>query len=189
MDAKATTPGDAQRGAPSVRLGKLTDELTGINNRRGFFARAQELFDWVSEHNGDCTAVVIDLDRLGYVNDAFGHHAGSELIRETAAALVSLSTEGDIVGRIGGDELALLRPSAGTPAATLQGEVSEVVARASRSDRPFGLAISVGVAVARAQEVETLDGLLSRADHSMYEHKQAGGGRPGAPHVRRARRG
>ncbi len=188
MEAKATTPSDAQHSVPSVRLGKLTDELTGIDNRRGFFTRPKELFDWLSAQDGDCTAVVIDLDRLGYVNDTFGHHAGSELIREAAAALVSLSMEGDIVGRLGGDELGLLRPSAGTPAAALQEEVSAVVARASRSDRPFGLAISVGVAVARAQEVETLDGLLSRADKAMYEHKRAGGGQAGAPHVRRGRR-
>jgi diguanylate cyclase (GGDEF)-like protein len=188
MDAKAATRAEAPFGVESVRLGELTDELTEINNRRGFFIRAQELFDRIAENNGDATAVVIDLDRLGYVNDTFGHHAGSELIREAAAALVAHSAEGDIVGRLGGDELALLRPSAGTPAQTLRDEIAGAVARASRADRPYGLAISVGVAVARAEEVGTLDTLLSRADQAMYEHKQAGGGQGGAPHVRRARR-
>ena len=63
-----------------------------------------------------------------------------------------------------------------------------MISRASRSDRPFGLAISVGVAVANADEVDNLDVLLWQADQAMYEHKRAGGGRVGPPHVRRGRR-
>ncbi len=164
------------------------DELTGLTNRRGFFDDAQRLFASVAERGGECTAVVIDLDRLGYVNETYGHHAGSELIREAAAALEALSRDGDVVGRLGGDELALLRPCGTHPGEALRDEISPVVARASRSDRPFGLAISVGVAVGPADELESLDTLLSDADAAMYEHKRAGGGRVGAPHVRRGRR-
>ena len=160
------------------------DELTQVNNRRSFFELAELRFGSAAE----CTAIVVDLDRLGYVNDTYGHHAGSELIRETAAALIALADPDDVVGRLGGDELALLRPQAVASTEELREQVSEVLASASRSDRPFGLSVSVGVASARADEVGTLDALLSLADDAMYEHKQAGGGRRGRPHVRRSRR-
>ena len=165
-----------------------TDELTGLANRRGFFEQAQRVFAAVAERGGECTAVVIDLDRLGYVNETYGHHAGSELIREAAAALEALAREGDVVGRLGGDELGLLRPSGTHPSDALRDQISTVISRASRSDRPFGLAISVGVTVANADQVDNLDVLLWHADQAMYEHKRAGGGRAGAPHVRRGRR-
>lgn len=187
MEAGATNLEDTGGGA-GVRLRASTDELTGINNRRGFFARAQEVFDRVHERDGECTAIVIDLDRLGVVNDAYGHHAGSELIREAAAALVAHSDPDDVVGRIGGDELVLLRPSSIPTAAGLRDEIAEAVARASRADRPYGLAVSVGVAVAPARQAATLDALLSRADQAMYEHKRSGGGQLRGPHVRRERR-
>lgn len=165
-----------------------TDELTGLPNRRGFFDQAQRVFAAVAERGGECTAVVIDLDRLGYVNETYGHHAGSELIREAAAALEALARDGDVIGRLGGDELALLRPAGSHPAERLRDQIATVISRASRSDRPFGLAISVGVAIAGADEVENLDRLLWHADQAMYEHKQAGGGRIGPAHVRRGRR-
>lgn len=165
-----------------------TDELTGLANRRGFFEQAQRLFAAVAERRGECTAVVVDLDRLGYVNETYGHHAGSELIREAAAALEALARDGDVLGRLGGDELALLRPAGTDPIEELREQIATAVSLASRSDRPFGLAISVGVAVVVADEVEGLDVLLGRADRAMYEHKQAGGGRAGPPHVRRGRR-
>jgi diguanylate cyclase (GGDEF)-like protein len=164
------------------------DELTGLANRRGFFEQAQRVFAAIAERGGECTAVVIDLDRLGYVNETYGHHAGSELIREAAAALAALAREGDVVGRIGGDELALLRPAGTHPSEALRDQIATAVSLASRSDRPFGLAVSVGVAVVGADKIENLDVLLWQADQSMYEHKRAGGGRTGAPHVRRGRR-
>lgn len=171
-----------------VREHSHTDELTGVNNRRGFFALGQDAFETALAADARCAAVFVDLNGLKHVNDTYGHHAGSELIRETAAALESMTREGDIVGRLGGDELALLRPSGVRSADQLRAEITSAVARASRSDRAFGLAVSVGVAVERASEVGTLDELLARADEAMYEHKRAEGGRDGGPHVRVARR-
>jgi diguanylate cyclase (GGDEF)-like protein len=166
----------------SVRTPSQTDELTGLNNRRAFFELALDAFHSELAADGECAAVFVDLDGLRHVNDTYGHHAGSELIREAAAALVAISEPRDILGRLGGDELALLRPGGTASAQELHQAIAESVAHASRADRPFGLAVSVGVAVAPTRDVRTLDGLLTRADLAMTAHKHGGAQRA---HVRR----
>ena len=164
------------------------DELTGLNGRARFFELAHEAFDRARAASAEITAVVIDLDRLAYVNDTYGHHAGTELIRETGAALEAIAQEGDIIGRLGGDEFALLRPGAVASRDALWEQISTAARRASRSDKPFGLQVSVGVAVAQADTVASLDALMAQADDAMYEHKQEGGGTEGPPHARRSSR-
>jgi diguanylate cyclase (GGDEF)-like protein len=164
------------------------DDLTNLNGRRRFFELAHAAFAEAREAGAECTAVVIDLDRLAYVNDNYGHHAGTELIRETGAAMAAIADENDIVGRLGGDEFALLRPGGVASKEELWWQISTAAKRAGRSDQPFGLAVSVGVAVARADEVASLDELMARADDAMYEHKQEGGGIEGPPHARQQAR-
>jgi diguanylate cyclase (GGDEF)-like protein len=164
------------------------DELTGLNGRKRFFELALAAFETARAASAECTAVVIDLDRLAHVNDTYGHHAGSELIRETGAALAAIADENDIVGRLGGDEFALLRPGGVASREELWWQISTAAKRASRSDQPFGLSVSVGVAVGRADDIASLDLLMARADEAMYEHKQEGGGEDGPPHARREAR-
>ena len=164
------------------------DELTGINGRQRFFELAQVAFGEARVAGAECTAVVIDLDRLAYINDTYGHHTGTELIRETGAALAAVAGESDIIGRLGGDEFALVRPGGVTSKEELWWQISTAAKRAGRSDQPYGIAISVGVAVAAADEVGSLDELMARADQAMYQHKREGGGEGGPPHARQQAR-
>jgi diguanylate cyclase (GGDEF)-like protein len=164
------------------------DELTGLNGRRRFFELAQAAFDKAKDAGDEITAIVIDLDRLAYVNDTYGHHAGTELIRETGAALEAIAEETDIIGRLGGDEFAVLRPHGIASRDALWIQISTTAKRASRSDQPFGLEVSVGVATGKADVVASLDALMAQADDSMYEHKQDRGGTEGPPHARRSAR-
>ncbi len=161
------------------------DDLTGLNGRRRFFEHAQAAFGEARAAGAPCVAAIIDLDRLDFVNDTYGHHTGTELIRETGAALAAIALEGDVIGRIGGDEFALLRAGGTTSNEELLYQISTAAKRASGADKPFALAVSVGVAVVHADEVASLDDLMALADDAMYEHKRAGGGSIGAPHARR----
>jgi diguanylate cyclase (GGDEF)-like protein len=165
------------------------DQLTGLDARGPFFEHAKAAFGDARRERLECTAVIIDLDRLDFVNDTFGHHTGTELIRETGAALQAIAKPGDVIGRIGGDEFALLRVGGSTSKEELWFQISTVAKHASGGDRPFALAVSVGVAKARADEIDSLDALMAIADDAMYEHKRAGGGSHGAPHARRQARG
>jgi diguanylate cyclase (GGDEF)-like protein len=186
MDAESPTASGDVDGR-TIASGSGIDELTQINDRRAFFMHAQAVFSAALERGLECTAVIVDLDRLEHVNDTYGHHAGSELIRETAAALAGIADEGDVVGRLGGDELALVRLGGGSGEA-LRREIAAGLARASRADRPYGLAVSVGVAIEDAAEAGSLDSLMARADDAMYGDKRARGGRSGPPHARRSPR-
>lgn len=164
------------------------DDLTGLNGRRRFFELAHAAFLEARAAGAECTAVVIDFDRLAYVNDTYGHHTGTELIRETGAALAAIAGESDIIGRLGGDEFALLRPGGVASKEELWWQISTAAKRASRSEQPYGITVSVGVAVAAADDVASLDELMARADDAMYEHKQEGGGEGGPPHARQQAR-
>ena len=165
------------------------DSLTGINNRRQFFELASAAFESARAAGIECTAAVIDLDRIDFVNDTYGHHVGTELIRETGAALAAIARPGDVIGRIGGDEFALLRTGSGSTKEEIWWQLSLAAKRAAGADKPFALSVSVGVAIARADRVESLDTLMALADEAMYEHKRAGGGSEGPPHARRQPRG
>jgi diguanylate cyclase len=164
------------------------DELTGLRTRRAFFALAEPAFDAAAKRKSECTAVIVDLDRLALVNRKHGYEAGNELIHEAAAAMSAIASEGDILGRLGGDEFVFLRPAGVDSPDELRAEIGDAIAEASRSDRPYGLAVSVGIVSMRASEVDSLDAFLSRADAAMYLHKVAGGGEEGRPHVRLNRR-
>ena len=165
------------------------DDLTGLNGRRRFFEQAQAAFGEARAVGAPCAAAIIDLDRLDFVNDTYGHHVGTELIRETGAALQEIALEGDVIGRIGGDEFALLRVGGTTSKEELLYLISTAAKRAGGGEKPFALAVSVGVAILHADEVGSLDDLMALADDAMYEHKRAGGGSIGAPHARRRPRG
>lgn len=164
------------------------DELTGLHTRGAFFARAQEAFADAVARRAKCAAVFIDLDRLQYVNDTFGHHIGSELLREAAAALSAIANPFDVVGRLGGDEFALLRPHCEESPEELRALVAAQVERGSQSGSPHGLEVSVGIAVVSTENVRSIDKLLSLADEDMYREKQAAGGQHRGPHVRRRER-
>jgi diguanylate cyclase (GGDEF)-like protein len=164
------------------------DDLTGLNNRQRFFDLALAAFRQASIDHVECMAAVIDLDRLDFVNNRFGHHTGTELIREAGAALAAIAGPGDVIGRLGGDEFALLRVGAVVSKEELWWQISTAAKHATGADKPFALAVSVGVAVARADTMPSLDAMMALADDAMYEHKQAGGGTPGPPHARRRAR-
>ncbi|MEE8333029.1 MAG: diguanylate cyclase [Alphaproteobacteria bacterium] len=154
-----------------------TDGLTGLLNRRAF---ASELDGRLARTSGDNTAgalFYIDLDNFKSVNDLHGHQKGDEVLREVARLLRDNSRPGDLVARLGGDEFALwldrTNENAAEARATVLLKAALCLAPFSGApDRPLG--ISVGVAVWRPVNNETLDALTQRADAAMYAIKNEG---------------
>ena len=152
----------------------LTDELTGLRNRRGFLVLADQSLRMARRAKARCALVFIDLDGLKRVNDTRGHAAGDALITDAATILTHVFRESDVVARVGGDEfavLALLDDHDGSTAVNtrLLGAIDKFNAQAVPSMR---VSMSIGIEELSSHSDTPLDVLLSRADRAMYEKKR-----------------
>ena len=153
-----------------------TDSLTGLPNRRDFLASCEQELRRAAHGDGPLAVAVIDVDHFKEVNDTHGHATGDRALVTFSQAVASVIRDVDTCGRLGGDEFALLLPDSDVDRAR------EVVERlrlelARRSLEANGqqvhIAISAGVA-ASCPGGDTVDGLLLRADHALYEAKEQG---------------
>jgi eukaryotic-like serine/threonine-protein kinase len=153
----------------------VTDELSGLANRRSFFEQAIREFEEAKRLGRDLSAVMLDIDHFKPINDTLGHAVGDEVIRHVGKRLAELARGDDIVGRYGGEEFALIITAGRGPAMRLaerlRSAVEEEVIPAG--DSTVKITVSVGVAVLTPQD-NTLEDLLVRADAALYEAKQAG---------------
>jgi diguanylate cyclase (GGDEF)-like protein len=157
----------------TVRHQATHDTLTGLPNRALF--RDRLLAELPAAVPGAHLSVLFcDLDRFKQINDALGHAAGDELLRQVAARLRAVIRPCDTVGRLSGDEFAIILPALVDPADAhgLAARVEECFAEPFRLEgREIAVGTSVGVAVHEAGA--TAEDLMKQADAAMYRHKQA----------------
>jgi diguanylate cyclase (GGDEF)-like protein len=152
----------------------LTDDLTGINNRRGFMFHAEELLKFARRAGYPLCLLYLDLDDLKQINDRFGHAAGDEALRNTARILAQTFRASDIIARLGGDEFAVLALD------TNESEIASVQKRLlgnlnahnARSEPGQGLSFSLGMIPVDMNAPLTTDQLLEQADAALYVDKQ-----------------
>jgi diguanylate cyclase (GGDEF)-like protein len=162
-----------QKVEDDVRRLSLTDELTGLHNRRSFFLLADQLMRSARRNDQSCLLFFIDLDGLKKTNDAHGHEAGDLAIVAAAQVLEAAFRHSDVVARIGGDEFVVLAVDTGESADALSARVQALVNEFNGSDRcryPVGL--SIGAVGCSPKELKPLGELLAGADAAMYANKQ-----------------
>jgi len=151
----------------------MTDELTGLYNRRGFFALAEHNFKMIKRSNNKSYLLYIDMDNLKKINDNLGHNEGDAAIVATSKILKTTYRDTDIIARVGGDEFIIF------PVETSEASYESIVSRLQRnldiyntSKLDYKLSLSVGVALISAESSCDIDELIAQADESMYESKQ-----------------
>ena len=161
----------------------VTDELTGLFNRRGLFQLGEREFERALRFNRPLAALMIDIDHFKRVNDAHGHSVGDQVLRALADC-IRQSTRGiDVAGRYGGEEFVLVLPEIPLPEAVQIAERHRqsiadlsVPIYPAKGDFPpvkIHITVSIGVAVA-LPGIRNLAGLIERADHAMYRGKDLG---------------
>ena len=147
----------------------MRDPMTGIYNRRGFYMRMAELSE-------DCTKSFslfsVDLDRLKYINDTFGHYAGDKAII-TAAEIVNRSAgEGAVCARFGGDEFIVVIPEGNGGESYIDRVCAEAARFNASGEESFELGLSIGNADLIITDRENIDIAMKAADEKMYECKR-----------------
>ena len=167
----------------ALRSLSLTDELTGLYNRRGFSTLAERHLSLARRKGQDLLLVLGDIDGLKLVNDTFGHAAGDQVVIDAATVLKGTYRRVDILARIGGDEFTAFPIEAGPDSAEiLTSRLQDNIAKHNeRYTRPFRLSMSVGVGRIKAADCPTVQRLLAEADRELYRRKRdrkAAGGTP-----------
>ena len=150
----------------------LTDVLTGLNNRRGFFARAEPLYRLAQRQHRGSAVVYADIDGLKPVNDTLGHAMGDQMIRDAASVLGASLRETDVLARMGGDEFVAYALDEAQPHALLFRLQQTLDAFNRLQQRPYQLSLSVGMVSCDPAGSATLNDCIKQADRAMYEHKR-----------------
>jgi diguanylate cyclase (GGDEF)-like protein/PAS domain S-box-containing protein len=167
----------------ALRSLSLTDELTGLYNRRGFSTLAERHLSLARRKGQDLLLVLGDIDGLKMVNDTFGHAAGDQVVIDAGNVLKGTYRRVDIIARIGGDEFSAFPIEAGPDSAEiLVNRLQENIAKHNeRYTRPFRLSMSVGIGRINPADCPTVQRLLAEADRELYRRKRdrkAAGGTP-----------
>lgn len=156
----------------------VTDDLTGLRNRRGFFEVAGREVERAERTGRPLSALMLDIDGFKRVNDTYGHAIGDQVLRHLAERCRHAVRDIDIVGRYGGEEFAIVLPETDLKTAL---EIAERV-RSSIGDEPFDtevgplpIRVSVGLALLGDGPGQSVEKLLDEADTAMYLAKQSGG--------------
>ena len=168
--------GSARKRAQAELLQmSLVDELTGLYNRRGFMLHANRALERAADDGDAVLLAFFDMDRFKAINDAHGHLAGDQALREVATLLRRTLRRDDVLGRFGGDEFVALltRPPQDGFAEQLGQRIEAQLAhRNAAPDTAFALAMSVGTVVLAPGERRPVEALLREADAELYRSKR-----------------
>ncbi|MBN9036443.1 MAG: GGDEF domain-containing protein [Rhizobiales bacterium] len=148
-----------------------TDPLSGLANRRGFDLHAARVLVRAAELRLPVSVAVFDIDHFKAINDTHGHAVGDEVIRGLADLLRRAAPQAAVIGRMGGEEFALLFEHTNQEGARLNAEAIRIAAETERTGLP-PFTVSAGVSVVRPDE--SLGEAMRRADMALYEAKRQG---------------
>ncbi|MBU0545067.1 MAG: PAS domain S-box protein [Proteobacteria bacterium] len=165
---------DRKRMEKEILVLSITDQLTGLHNRRGFLSLAGQQLKLSERNKSGMCLFFADLDLLKWINDELGHEQGDKALIEAANMLKETFRTSDIIARLGGDEYAVLvvditEGNSKIFTSRLQAMIDK---RNNQENRKYKLSISMGCAYYDPENPCSIDDLIARADKLMYEQKQ-----------------
>jgi diguanylate cyclase (GGDEF)-like protein len=148
------------------------DTLASIYNRRAFVREVQRILAMVKRHEVEASLIYFDLNNFKAINDAHGHPAGDAVIRAIGEILIRQTRQTDVVGRIGGDEFAVVLTHVGAEAAAAKAEaLAATLCTEKVLFNGVPLYVSAAYGVTRLDLLDTAERALARADEAMYADK------------------
>lgn len=156
-----------------MRVLSLTDVLTGLHNRRGFFVHAEQVFKVARRRRAPSAVLFADIDHLKTVNDQLGHDTGDQLIRDAADVFRASFRGADVVARLGGDEFVAYTLEDAQPQSILARLQDNLAAFNLMQERPYRLSLSAGIVSCEPDGQRSLLNYVILADQQMYANKRA----------------
>jgi diguanylate cyclase (GGDEF)-like protein len=157
-----------------LRYLALTDDLTCLYNRRGFFAAATQQLKLARRNAQNMLLLFCDLNNFKRINDCFGHREGDLALVRTADVLGEVFRDSDIVARLGGDEFAVLALEVSKESQdVILNRLEKSLKKSNATEPRYELSFSVGVARFDPQRAVSLGELMEQADRAMYEKKRS----------------
>src|SRR6266404_2195896 len=151
----------------------LTDELTGLYNRRGFMAMAERQMRLGRRTGRGMLLFMMDVDGLKQINDSFGHLEGDRVLKRTAKVLEETFRDSDVIARQGGDEFAVLAiEAAGHSERTIQTRLFDGLGSVNAEQSHYEISLSIGFARFDPRNCTSIGKLMAKAEQAMYEQKR-----------------
>jgi diguanylate cyclase (GGDEF)-like protein len=151
----------------------LTDELTGLCNRRGFMAIAERQLKIGHRTGRGILLFFMDIDGMKQINDSFGHGEGDRALKRMARALKMTFRDSDVIARLGGDEFAVLAIEASDNSeAAIRARLNEDLRSVSAGETRYALNLSLGAVRINICSSASIGDWMVRADQAMYEQKR-----------------
>jgi diguanylate cyclase (GGDEF)-like protein/PAS domain S-box-containing protein len=165
----------AEEQAREATLLASTDELTGLANRRAFLRHLERQVEAANEFGWALAVAIFDVDHFKLVNDSHGHAVGDRVLQLVAERSVSVVRSGDLVGRLGGEEFAILMPGASPEDATMVAErLRGMIERPGDMGAEKLPTVTVSVGIAAHSRDQNSSDLLAEADRALYAAKSGG---------------
>lgn len=153
------------------------DSLTGLPSRHAFFDNANNYVSLAQREQKTFSVMIIDLDHFKSINDRYGHPAGDAVLKLFADVVNSVARRSDIMGRLGGEEFAIVLPSTNTSEALefserLHHAINQAVLK--YNGNAIRYTVSIGLSEFDTDSADCIDDLLARADLALYQAKQSG---------------
>lgn len=153
----------------------ITDELTGLFNRRGFMTLADRQLKVSTRNKDELFLLYADFDNMKWINDNLGHQVGDNALVETAVILKNTFRQADLIGRVGGDEFIVMisnRSKKKNEETVLKRLEKELKKANSLKHRKYMIQLSIGTVKCGQRKVQSIEELMVQADQQMYECKK-----------------
>jgi len=158
-----------------IRRQAMTDGLTSLANHKRFYEILEKELWRSRRYGGQISLIMVDIDNLKKINDAYGHRAGDKVIRQISRKLKECIRQIDTAARYGGDEFAIILPNTSLNDATVAAErMVDVVSRSPITWQKEQIDISISVGLGQYDADSSPEDITSRSDQALYTAKQAG---------------